>query len=188
MTDLKLLAGVGDKTKAHLLAAHIYSIEELAQTDPKTIRHIPNYDTLVSRAKVYGPLETKETKNKFSDPLETKNKVSDPPETQSLTKWLISDHSWYEKAVEIIYDGQRHKAIVYDLSIEPCEQIAVLCSWACENDITTCSFSLPFIAALNLHLPLFVLKVHPSDVSEWKNRHSIHNAIDEANILLNNEL
>ncbi len=178
--DLKKLAGVGDKTKAHLVAANIHTIEDLAKADVTKLQHVKNIGLHISHAQAY--LRPKETKDNDSR--------ATPNDAEAKTfKWLLVDHSWYEKRVDVIYEGRRREAIVYDLSVEPCERVAVVCSWVLENgEVCTSSFSLPFVAALNGHLPLFKLKVHPHDAKEWKNYHTLENSIEEANTLLNTEL
>jgi hypothetical protein len=134
--------------------------------------------------------------------VKTPRKEENKEEEES--KYLITDHSWWEMKVliprslglesddqsEVEY-GLR-EAIIYELSIEPHDRIAFMCSWIVSQDeksekkkeqLCSMTYSPQLLLYFNLDLPPLDISIRPEDYEKLPNKHTLTNVLWEMTLM-----
>jgi len=193
------ITGLGRKTQETLNLHKIMTIGELAQLRPGQIPvSINNLGTLISRAKNYIKLReeslppptfmtiTSQGAHVVNDSKLTDNELKKP---ETLLKALIETHSWMEQLVVIpdpVDPKILRKGVVYELSVEPSNRVALLCEWCTEDgtdDLCSMTYSPLLLIHFNPILPILTVQIDPEDWSKMSNGNVLQNVVWETNAM-----
>jgi len=126
------------------------------------------------------------------------------PKEEEESKYLITDHSWWEMKVLIPrslgletadqseVDYGLREAIIYEMSIEPHDRIAFMCSWIVSQDeksdkkkeqLCSMTYSPQLLLYFNLDLPPLDISIRPEDYEKLPNKHTLTNVLWEMTLM-----
>lgn len=221
------IMGIGKITTIALKNYGITTVKQLAECEPETVK-ITNINILVHRARDYiqlaeknKPPEPEPFKFKLNgvsnavatEPVKLEKEISKEvvktprkkePEEEEESKYLITDHSWWEMKVLIPrslglenedksdVDYALREAIIYEMSIEPHDRIAFMCSWIVAQDeksekkreqLCSMTYSPQLLLYFNLDLPPLDVSIRPEDYEKLPNKHTLANVLWEMTLL-----
>lgn len=161
--SIREVKGIGPVMANQLNAKGIFSLKDLIAADEKTIATL-KIGKYVDRARTL---------------------VADPVEKEM--QLLIDKHNWFEKKVRLpaSEEGGLMDAIVYELSLQPGNRVAFLCSQK-QNDhekICDMTYTPQFLAHFNTHLPILQVKVSPTLIKQNKYRFVLDNTLVETQLI-----
>ena len=118
-------------------------------------------------------------------------------EEHKSEKFLISDHTWYETRVVVPRDDSLCEAIVYEISVEPHDRVAFVCTWVTPPDpeedekairegkerLHTMTYSPQLLLHFNIDLPPLNVSIRDEDFQTMPNRHALLNALWEVGMM-----
>jgi hypothetical protein len=207
------ISGIGPVTQRTLEGKNVHTVGDLACLSPNQYS-INNLTLFISRAKQY--IEDREVCKKEEEPsivvigledTEEKQDTADPDavkleteesdhENQEAIKILIEDHTWWECKVLIPYKSKAgcelKEAIIYELSLEPFNRVAFICSWVTGEDnskerLCTMTYSPQLILYFNTgaDLPLLKISMNQADWENLDNKYTVENVLWETNLIHN---
>jgi hypothetical protein len=192
------ITGIGPVNQKILENQNIATIGQLASLRPDQCA-INNVATFIKRAEQY--IQEREPERKV--PVESTQEAGygeDEYEHDEDSRTLIEDHTWWENKVQIPctnfsdrsgYDMK--EAIIYELSLEPCNRVAFICSWVVSKDtedkekLCTMTYSPQLILHFNQNQKLPELHISMSETSwnKLENKHTLENVLWETNLMIN---
>lgn len=148
---------------------------------------------------------TKKSPNNSKDvAIEPELKSNDniPKTEEEELKYLITDHSWWEMKVliprmlagEHEFQSEMKEAIIYELSIDPDNRIAFVCSWIVDVEqekrekLCSMTYSPSFIYYFNLDLPPLAISLRQADLDKLQNKNVLQNVLLETNFMIRSRL
>lgn len=127
-------------------------------------------------------------------PKATEPEKQEEPKSE---KFLISDHTWYETRVVVPRDDSLCEAIVYEISVEPHDRVAFVCTWVTPPDpeedekairegkerLHTMTYSPQLLLHFNIDLPPLNVSIRDEDFQTMPNRHALLNALWEVGMM-----
>jgi len=154
--NVRKIYGIGPITEQALNAHSIYTVQDLASTDPKKFPQIPKITTYCTRAKDYlrsmngesdrasasasiAVTASQPKDHRMPPPTHTDRQANGQkaaPKTNSDAgsddglEYFISDHSWFHQIVTLpVRTGCWRKAVIFEMCIDPTSRVAVSCTW-----------------------------------------------------------
>lgn len=135
----------------------------------------------------------KKTQTKSIVP-DVKSKPLCPIKTEPpvLTMTVMQDHSWFEKKIIIPTEqGQMDPAVIYDMTIDPNNRVAFICSWISTGDteeVADMTYSPQILYHYNLDLPELKIGMSKQDYDSLPNKWTIQNVMWETNTMRNSQI
>jgi len=195
------VSGVGPITAKKLKGIGIQTVKQLAEASAGTLG-MNNAQKLIDRAKLF--LKCLEAEKEQSKICVTgsgirlnseKELVCKDSDKEEAFRYLIVDHSWYEMKVLVPQSTRNndvyelHPAIIYELSIDPCERISLVCDWLIDDvqkhkeKSLTMTFSPQLLLFFNCDLPPLEVTITPSDFETLPSKHTLSNVLWEVNVI-----
>lgn len=176
-----VILGVGKVTAESLKIFNITTVEQLANVKPGEIS-VPNLGNLCKLAKAY--LEKKTGGETIT--LNGSNCKKEQATENELSRYLITDHTWYDRVVRVPHpesipnETKYQQAIVYEILVDPNQRVSLNCEWL-ENE-TECNFSYSpvLIRHCNPELPELCCDISLQD-KQIIPFHALVNALWESN-------
>jgi hypothetical protein len=125
-----------------------------------------------------------------ANPIEIKSETSTPHVEETVA--LIQDHSWFERKIIIPTEqGTMDPAVIYDLSIDPNNRVAFICSWITNDgneQVADMTYSPQLIYHYNLDLPTLTIGMSKTDFNSLTNKWTLENIMWETNTMRNSQI